>query len=124
LLAAAIAATHASNSRRWQIEMPRSKTSRKRLEAVLEVDVLKVRAGSDPNKVAGAIAGAVRESPTRSTQVQTIGAAALNQAVKALAIARGYVAPQGLDLWCYPAFVDAEIDGAERTAIRLFIGAK
>ena len=83
------------------------------------LNVLKVGSRSDPNKVAGALAGCIRES--LRAEIQTIGAGALNQAVKAIAIARGYLAPAGLDVWCYPAFVDVEIDGAERTAIKLFI---
>ncbi|MCK4323859.1 MAG: stage V sporulation protein S [Armatimonadetes bacterium] len=83
------------------------------------MSLLKVGSKSDPNKVAGAIAGTIREDA--SCQVQTIGAGALNQAVKALAIARGFLAPSGIDLVCYPAFVDVTIDGNERTAIKLFI---
>lgn len=83
------------------------------------MSVLKVRSGSDPNKVAGALAGTIREQ--RRAEIQTIGAGALNQAVKAIAIARGYLAPSGIDLWCYPAFVDINIDGAERTGIKLFV---
>ncbi len=74
---------------------------------------------SDPNKVAGALAGTIRES--RKAEIQTIGAGALNQAIKAIAIARGYLAPAGVDIWCYPAFVDIEIEGAERTGIKLFV---
>lgn len=81
--------------------------------------MLKVGSKSDPNKVAGALAGCIRES--YRAEIQTIGAGALNQAVKAIAIARGYLAPAGLDVWCYPAFVDVDIDGSERTAIKLFI---
>ncbi len=80
---------------------------------------LKVSSRSDPNKVAGAIAGIIREY--KKAETQTIGAGALNQAIKAIAIARGFVAPQGIDLVCYPAFADVEIDGQERTAIKLFI---
>jgi len=83
------------------------------------VSLLRVGSKSDPNKVAGAIAGAIREE--NSCQVQTIGAGALNQAIKSLAIARGFLAPSGIDLICYPAFVDVTIDGNERTAIKLFI---
>ena len=74
---------------------------------------------SDPNKVAGALAGTIRES--HKAEIQTIGAGALNQAIKAIAIARGYLAPAGVDIWCYPAFVDIEIEGAERTGIKLFV---
>ncbi|MCX7599659.1 MAG: stage V sporulation protein S [Armatimonadetes bacterium] len=81
--------------------------------------VLKVRSQSDPNKVAGALAGTVREQGR--AELQTIGAGALNQAIKSIAIARGFLAPSGIDLICYPAFVDVEVDGQERTAIRLFV---
>jgi stage V sporulation protein S len=81
--------------------------------------VLKVRSQSDPNKVAGALAGTIREKG--KAELQTIGAGALNQAVKSIAIARGFLAPSGVDIVCWPAFVDVEIDGAERTAIRLFV---
>ncbi len=83
------------------------------------MNVLKVGSRSDPNKVAGALAGTIREF--QRAEIQTIGAGALNQAIKAIAIARGYLAPGGLDVWCYPAFVDVTIDGAERTAIKLFV---
>ena len=83
------------------------------------MSVLKVGSHSDPNKVAGALAGTIRES--HKAEIQTIGAGALNQAIKAIAIARGYLAPAGVDIWCYPAFVDIEIEGAERTGIKLFV---
>jgi stage V sporulation protein S len=83
------------------------------------VSTLKVGSQSDPNKVAGALAGTIREQG--KAEMQTIGAGALNQAVKSIAIARGFLAPSGIDLVCYPAFVDVDIDGSERTAIRLFI---
>jgi len=83
------------------------------------VDILKVSANSDPNSVAGALAGVLREQG--SAEMQAIGAGALNQGVKAVAIARGYVAPSGIDLICIPAFTDIEIDGDERTAIKLII---
>jgi len=83
------------------------------------VDVLKVSAKSNPNSVAGALAGVVREQG--SAEIQAIGAGALNQAVKAVAIARGFVAPSGIDLICVPAFTDIKIDGEDRTAIRLLV---
>ena len=83
------------------------------------VNVLRIGAHSDPNKVAGALAGTIREQGR--AEMQTIGAGALNQAVKSIAIARGFLAPSGVDLVCYPAFVDVEVDGNERTAIRLFV---
>jgi stage V sporulation protein S len=83
------------------------------------VEVLKVSSKSNPNSVAGAMAGVVRQ--TGAVEVQVIGAGALNQAIKAIAIARGYVAPSGIDLVCVPTFADIEIDGEGRTAIRLLI---
>ena len=84
--------------------------------------VMKVSAKSNPNKVAGAIAGTIREQG--KAELQTIGAGSLNQAIKAIAIARGFVAPGGVDLICIPAFVDVEIDGEERTAIKLIVEAR
>jgi stage V sporulation protein S len=65
------------------------------------------------------LAGVIRERG--GAEVQAIGAGAINQAVKAVAIARGFVAPSGLDLVCVPAFVDVTIDGEERTAIKLIV---
>lgn len=56
-----------------------------------------------------------------SAEVQAVGAGALNQAVKAVAIARGFVAPSGMDLICIPAFTEINIDGEERTAIKLIV---
>lgn len=81
------------------------------------MEILKVSARSNPNSVAGAIASVVRESG--SAEVQAIGAGAANQAIKSIAVARGYLAPVGIDLICYPAFGSIEIDGEARTAIRL-----
>jgi stage V sporulation protein S len=83
------------------------------------VTQLKVSARSNPNAVAGAFAGVVREEG--SVEVHVIGAGALNQAVKAVAIARGYLAEQGIDLVCVPSFVMLEVDGEQRTAISLRI---
>lgn len=83
------------------------------------VEVLKVSAKSSPNSVAGALAGVLREKGC--AELQAIGAGALNQAVKAVAIARGFVAPSGVDLICIPAFTDIVIDGEERTAIKLIV---
>ena len=81
------------------------------------MEVLKVSARSNPNSVAGAIASVMREHD--SVEVQAVGAGASNQAIKAIAIARGYLAPIGIDLICYPAFANVFIDGESRTAIRL-----
>lgn len=83
------------------------------------MDALKVSSHSNPNSVAGALAGVIRENG--SAEIQAIGAGAINQAVKAIAIARGYVSPSGIDLVCIPAFADIEIDGEERTAIKLIV---
>ncbi|TFE02830.1 stage V sporulation protein S [Jeotgalibacillus salarius] len=83
------------------------------------MNVLKVSSKSNPNSVAGALAGVLREKGF--VEVQAIGAGALNQAVKAVAISRGFVAPSGIDLICIPAFTDILIDGEERTAIKLII---
>lgn len=86
------------------------------------VDVLKVSSKSNPNAVAGALAGVVRERGY--AEIQGIGAGAINQAIKAVAIARGFVAPSGIDLVCVPAFTDIMIDGQERTAIKLIVGPR
>ncbi len=90
-----------------------------RNEEELEMEILKVSAKSNPNSVAGALAGVLRERG--AAEIQAIGAGALNQAVKAVAIARGFVAPSGVDLICIPAFTDIQIDGEERTAIKLIV---
>jgi stage V sporulation protein S len=86
------------------------------------MEVLKVSAKSSPNAVAGALAGVIRERGT--AEIQAIGAGAINQAVKAIAIARGFVAPSGVDLVCVPAFTDIIIDGEERTAIKLIVNPR
>ena len=83
------------------------------------VEVLKVSSRSNPNSVAGALAGVLRQCG--AVEVQVVGAGALNQAVKAIAIARGFVAPSNIDLVCIPTFADIEIDGEGRTAIRLAV---
>lgn len=83
------------------------------------MEVLKVSSKSVPNSVAGAIAGVIREKG--SVEVQAVGAGASNQAVKAVAIARGYLAPVGIDLICVPAFASINIDGEERTAIKFIV---
>lgn len=83
------------------------------------MEILKVSSKSKPNSVAGALAGVLREKGT--AEIQAIGAGALNQAVKAVAIARGFVAPSGMDIICIPAFTDVEINGERRTAIKLTV---
>lgn len=86
---------------------------------VRQAMILRVSARSSPNSVAGAIAGVLREQGAVFAQV--IGAGALNQAIKAIAIARSFLADEGIDPICIPMFQDVEIDGASRTAIRLSI---
>lgn len=84
------------------------------------VEVLKVSSRSSPNAVAGALAAVIRQDG--DGELQVVGAGALNQAVKAIAIARGYLHAAGIDLVCTPTFTDIEIDGEGRTAIRLSCG--
>ena len=86
------------------------------------METLKVGTKSNPNSVAGALANVFREKDT--VEIQAIGAGALNQAIKAIAIARGFVAPAGKNLVCIPAFTDIIIDGDERTAIKLIVETK
>ena len=83
------------------------------------MEVLKVWTKSNPNSVAGALAAIIKEK--NIVEIQAVGAGAINQAVKAIAIARGFVAPSGRDIVCVPAFTDIEIDGQERTAIKLIV---
>jgi len=86
------------------------------------VDVIKVKANSRTAAVAGAIAGVMREH--KHADIQAIGAGAVNQAVKALVLARGYLAEDGLSIYCMPEFVDVEIEGKVRTAIKLVVDIK
>lgn len=83
------------------------------------MEVLKVSSKSDPKSVAGALAGVLREE--KKAEIQAIGAGAVNQAIKAIAISRGYVAPNGMDLIMIPAFTEIEIDDEERTAIKFLV---
>ncbi len=83
------------------------------------MEVLKVSSKSAPNSVAGAIAGVVREK--KCVELQAVGASAVNQATKAVAIARGYLAPTGIDLICKPAFVNVTIEDEDRTAIKIIV---
>ncbi len=82
-------------------------------------EVLKVSTRSRPSAVAGAIAGVIRDSGM--AEVQSIGAGATNQAIKAVAIARSYLSEEGIDIVCTPSFIDVAIDDEERTAIRLVV---
>jgi stage V sporulation protein S len=82
-------------------------------------EVLKVSTRSRPSAVAGAIAGVIRDSGM--AEVQSIGAGATNQAIKAVAIARSYLSEEGIEIVCVPSFIDVAIDEEERTAIRLLV---
>lgn len=86
------------------------------------MEVLKVSSKSNPNAVAGALAGIIREKG--NAEIQVIGAGAINQALKAVAIARGFVAPSGIDLVCVPAFTEVSIHGETRTAMKLIVEPK
>ncbi len=83
------------------------------------MDIVKVAASSRSTAVAGAIAGVMREKG--QVDVQAIGAGAVNQAIKAVCIASGYLEEDGIEIMCIPSFVEVIIDGQERTAIRMRI---
>src|SRR5215207_2313827 len=83
------------------------------------MDLIKVSATSRTSAVAGAIAGIVREH--HRAEVQAIGAGAVNQAVKALVLATGYLKNDGIYVTCVPEFADITIDDKVRTAIKLVI---
>ena len=83
------------------------------------MDMIKVSANSRTSAVAGAIAGIVREH--KRAEVQAIGAGAVNQALKALALATGYLKLDGINIVCIPEFVDVEIEDKVRTAIKIVV---
>lgn len=85
----------------------------------MDIDIIKVAARSRTTAVAGAIAAVIRQA--KYAEVQAIGASAVNQAVKAVAIARSYLADENLDIVCLPEFVEVQIQGEQRTAIKLVI---
>jgi stage V sporulation protein S len=83
------------------------------------MEIIKVSSKSAPHSVAGAIANVVREN--NSAEIQSVGAGATNQAIKSIAIARGYLAPSGIDIVCVPGFANVDVGGETRTAIRLIV---
>ncbi len=83
------------------------------------MDILKVSSKSNPVSVAGAIAGIIREK--QIVEVQCIGAGAVNQALKSVAVARGYVAENGIDLVCSPSFSTINVDGEQKTAMKIIV---
>lgn len=86
------------------------------------MEIIKVSSKSNSSLVAGAISNSLNDN--NRIEIQAIGAGAVNQAVKSIAIARGYVAPLGKNLICIPAFSDIMIDGEERTAIKFIVESK
>lgn len=86
------------------------------------METLKVSAHSKPKALAGALAAVIRKDG--AVELQAIGAGSINQAVKAIAIARGYVAPNGINLICIPTFVELEIGGEERTALKFTVESR
>lgn len=87
------------------------------------MDIIKVSSKSISQKVAGSIANSFREG-NKKVEIQTVGAGAVNQAIKAISIARGYVAPLGYNLICIPAFYDIMIDNQEKSAIKIIVENK
>lgn len=86
------------------------------------IDCLKVSSKSNPASVAGAIAGMIKDG--RHVEIQSVGAGAVNQAIKAIAISRGFLSPVGINVVCIPSFSDIVIDGEYRTAIRFVVEQK
>jgi len=86
------------------------------------METLKVSGTSDPKAVAGAISAVIRDEG--KVELQAIGAGAINQTVKAIAISRGYVAPIGMDLVMVPEFIEIEIDDEVRTAIKFTVSPR
>ena len=82
-------------------------------------EILKISAKSNPNSVAGAIAGQIKE--IGKSELRAIGAGAINQAMKAIVIARGFLTPSGIEIVCIPAFTEIKLDGEERTGMKLIV---
>ena len=86
------------------------------------MEILKVSSKSNPNLVAGALSGVITEQ--KEAELQAVGAGAVNQAVKAVAIARGFLAPAGIEIICVPSFAEVMINDEVRTAIRLQVSKR
>ena len=82
---------------------------------------MKVSSSSKPNSVAGAIVGILNDSPEEVVEITAVGAGAVNQVVKAVAIGRGFLTSSGYDIVMQPAFADVEINGTEKTAINFSV---
>ena len=87
-----------------------------------ESGCLKVSSKSSPASVAGAIAGMIKDGVP--VEIKAVGAGAVNQAVKAIAISRGFLSPVGIEIACIPSFADIVIDGEYRTAIRFAVESR
>jgi stage V sporulation protein S len=99
---------------------PRASPANHRLsKEEASMDVIKVSGTSRTSSVAGAIAGVMREH--HHAEVQAIGASAINQAVKALVLARGYLEGDGIHIICIPEFVDVQIEDKVRTAVKFVV---
>lgn len=85
----------------------------------MNTEVLKVSSKSNPGSVAGAITACIKEK--KNVELRTIGAGAVNQAVKAIATTRGFVAPLGIDLVCIPGYIDIDVEGETRTGIKFIL---
>ena len=81
--------------------------------------ILKIKSESNPNSVAGAIAAYIKEE--KKVEIHAVGAGAVNQAVKAIATVRGFVAPSGINLVCIPAFIEVDVEGETRTGIKFIL---
>ena len=86
------------------------------------MEILKVSSKSNPNLVAGALAGVITEQ--KEAELQAVGAGAVNQAIKAIAISRGFLAPSGIELVCAPAFLEVVMNNETKTAIKLTVTVK
>lgn len=86
------------------------------------IQQIKVASNSSVTSVAGAISNMIREQ--NALEISTVGAGSLNQAIKAIAIARGYLVPSGIEIYCLPSFKEIMIDGKEKTAIKIRIEKK
>lgn len=82
-------------------------------------EILKISSKSNPNAIAGAIAGVLSEK--EKVEMQAVGAGAVNQAVKAIAIARGFVAPLGIDLITIPAFATVVVENQDKTGMKFIV---
>ena len=83
--------------------------------------IIKVSSKSRPNSVAGALANIIKDY--KETEVQVVGAGALNQLIKAIIICRGYLAPMGINIVCIPSFTEIKIDNFDKTGIKILLKA-